>query len=90
MWFTYLLGVMVKAFIEIELLALLLKSIFAVLIRRDHAICNILSYVTEPVVSPVRVLFSKVGLFKRASIDMSVCFAFIILALLDLVFAAWF
>ena len=90
MRFSYLLGVVIKAFIEIELLAMLLKSIFAVFLKRDHPICNILLYMTEPVIRPVRVLFTKVGLFKRAPIDMSFCFAFVIMAALDMLFGAWF
>ena len=85
-----ILGVFIKALLEIELAAILLRSILHIFLKRDCAIIRVLSYVTEPAIYPVRVLFSKTGLFSRAPIDFSMCATFLVLAALDVLFGVWF
>ena len=90
MWITYILGVIIRAFIEVELLAIFLKSILCMFLKVNSTICCILSYMTEPVIYPVRVLFSKVNLLRRLPLDVSPCLAFAVLGTLDILFGTWF
>ena len=90
MGFTVLLGALLKTFFEVELAAILLKCIFDVFLKRDSSLCRMLSYMTEPVIYPVRVVFSATGIFSRVPIDMSVCVGFFVLAALDFIFGTWF
>ena len=84
------LGVLIKAMLEIELAAILLRSILCIFLKRSSSVGNVLIYVTEPVIYPVRMLFSKAVLFSRVPIDMPLCVTFLILSALDALFGVWF
>ena len=85
-----ILGVMLKAFFEIEMAIILLKSIFVVFLKRDSALVRMLSYAAEPVIYPFRLVTSKSGMLSRIPVDISACIAFIVLASLDVLFGIWF
>ena len=87
---TLVLGALLKVFFELEIVAIVLKSIICIFQKRGSAVCRLLSYMTEPVIYPVRVLFSKVGLFSRLPIDAPMCASFILLSALNLLFETWF
>ena len=84
------LGAFIKALFEIELAAILLRSIVSIFLKREHAVCRLLSYVTEPVIYPVRMLFSKTGALLRVPIDLPMCVTVLILSALDMLLGAWF
>ena len=87
---TLVLGTLLKVFFELEIVAIVLRSIICIFWRRGSAVCRLLSYMTEPVIYPVRVLFSAMGLFSRIPIDAPMCAALVLLSAMSLLFGTWF
>lgn len=85
-----ILGTLLKAFFELEMAAILIKSIMSVFLKRDSTVCRILSYAAEPAVFPIRIAVSKSSFLSRFPIDVTACMAFVVLALADILFGMWF
>lgn len=85
-----MLGVLLKAFFEVEIAVILLKSILAVFLKRDNAVLRMLSYAIEPAMFPVRFVVSKSAFLFRFPIDMITCITFLGLISMDMLFGTWF
>ena len=85
-----ILGVLLKAFFEVEMAAILLKSILSVFVKRDSIVCRMLSYAVEPAIFPVRLVVSKNVFLLRFPIDMTTCITFVGLVSMDMLFGTWF
>ena len=87
---SFALGLILKAAFEIELAAMLLRVLVEAFSKKESFVNRFLFFVTEPVVLPARVLFSKLKLFSKASIDAAFLASFFALSALDMVFGIWF
>ena len=79
----YLIVKVVRLLLYVLELAMLLRAILSWLpIDEDSTLVNFLYAITEPLISPVRLLLDKLGWFRHTPLDISFFITFLLISLL--------
>ena len=82
-YFIYIFSATVSLIIDVTLTLMFIRVILSLLpLSEDNKFSVFVYYVTEPVVTPMRILFDRLGLFRSLPIDMSFFFTYMLLAVI--------
>ena len=87
---SFALGAVCKAVLDVGLAALLLRTVADVFLRKGNHLNQMLFFVTEIIVLPVRLAFAKLRFFEKSPIDVAFFASFFLLSSLELIFGTWF
>ena len=81
----YVISATVKCLIGLLQLLMMIRAILSwIPMDEDNQINTFLYAVTEPVITPVRMLLDKLGWFEGMPIDMAFFITFILLSMLEM------
>ena len=80
----YLIKSVVQAIFASVMIAMLIRSLMSLFMLDDNKFANVVFYITEPFIVPVRILLEKLNLFQATPIDFSFMITVLLLGIVSM------